>query len=185
MKMRRGAAVWGLAATALVTAMTSVRHADAREEPHTDVSLSLLGGYGFGGTFEDNDINRYQLAAGGRVGVTLAAPRVRFGASYVRFFGGERDGSRYFTSVLDLEVGYDFELLGDSFVLRPELGLGVAQPVTIQSDNSGYPLAFHVAPGVVGEFRLRPLALSVELREDMVPNSASATTALAGVGVVF
>lgn len=186
MAMGGSAAGWSLAATALLTAMTWAHRADAREAPSTDVSLTLLGGYGFGGTSEDNDVNRYQLAAGGRVGVTLAAPRLHFGASFVNFFGGEGNGNRSFTRILNLEVGYDFAVVGDSFVLRPELGLGVAEAITIQSDNSGYPLGFHVAPGVVGEFRFRPLALSVELREDIVvPAVANATTVLAGVGVVF
>jgi hypothetical protein len=156
----------------------------ADEKPRTDVEVSLLGGYGFGGTLEDSTLNRYQTAFGVRGGVTLKEPRVHLGGSFIHFFGGDGDNGRAYTNTTDFEVGYDIEL-GELFVLRPQLGVGLAQPVLIQSDNAGYPLVFHAAPGLLAELRFRPLLVSAEIREDLVPGGAIATAALGGAGIVF
>lgn len=78
-------------------------------------------------------------------------------------------------------------MLRDLIAIRPQLALGLAQAVTIQSDNAGYPLALHAAPGVWLALRLRPLLISAEARRDFVFDDSwpNATTLLLGVGVVF
>jgi hypothetical protein len=63
------------------------------------------------------------------------------------------------------------------------VGLGGAQVVTIQSDNAGYPIGVHVAPGLLASMNLAPLVLSVAFREDLVPGWSSASTLLLGAGV--
>lgn len=135
---------------------------------------------------EDSDVNRFGALLGARGGVTLRAPRLHLGGSFVHFFGEESNGSRYYTNTLDFEVGYDVEL-GEWFVLRPELGLGLAQAVVIQSDNAGYPLVFHAAPGLLAEGRFHQVVLSVEVREDFMVarGGTNATTVLAGIGYAF
>ena len=184
MHMHKASPGWRGVARALIAASTYTAGVRAGEEPRNDVEMSLLGGYGFGGTFEDEDTNRYQAAIGARGGATLKAPRLYLGGSFVHFFGGEGGGGRVLTNTADVEVGYDFEP-GNDLVLRPQLGLGLAQPIMIQSDNAGYPLAFHLAPGALAEMRFRPLLLSAGIRADLVPGGANAFTALGGVGIVF
>jgi hypothetical protein len=157
-----------------------------KEKVRSEFGVSLLGAYGAGGRFEDNAVNRYGLGFGGRVGVTLKAPNLYLGASFIRFVGGEDRSSRFYTSTLDVELGYDLRLLQGRLVIRPELALGLAQPVTIQPDNAGYPLAVHWAPGLLVGMRLRPILVSAEARRDMVPgNWSSAITFVLGCGVVF
>jgi hypothetical protein len=168
----------------MAASTTYTAGAGADEEPRNDVELSVLGGYGFGGTHEDEDTNRFQAAMGARAGATLKAPRLYLGGSFIHFFGGEGGVGRVVTNTADVEVGYDFEPAND-FVLRPLLGFGLAQPITIQSDNAGYPLAFHLAPGALAEMRFRPLVLSALIREDIIAGGANAFTVLGGAGVVF
>jgi hypothetical protein len=82
-------------------------------------------------------------------------------------------------------LGYDFRLLRE-LSIRPQVALGLARVVTIQSDNAGYPLGFHWAPGLVVALRLPPLRVTVEARRDMVPGEWSdAATFMLGAGAVF
>jgi hypothetical protein len=157
-----------------------------REPPRTEVGVSLLGAFGAGGRFEDNPINRYGLGLGLRGGVTLKGSSLYLGGSFIRFFGDEDQSGRFYTSTLDAEVGYDFRLLHDLLVVRPELALGVAQPVTIQADNAGYLLGFHWAPGLLVGMRLPPLLVSAEVRYDVIPDDwSNAVTFVLGGGLVF
>lgn len=149
----------------------------------TDYSVTLLGGYGAGERFEDDSMNRYGLALGARAGLTLAAPRLYFGLSFLHYTGYETSQKRY-TNTLDAEFGYEFHLLRGRLLIRPQLALGVAQVVTLQSDNEGYPLGLHWAPGVLVGGRVGPVLLSVEYRRDMIPSEwPSSNTVLFGVGV--
>jgi hypothetical protein len=71
-------------------------------------------------------------------------------------------------------------------VVRPQLAFGVAQIVTIQSDNAGYPLGYHLAPGALVAVRLPPVLVSAEVRRDMVPGQwPTALTVMLGAGAVF
>jgi hypothetical protein len=156
------------------------------ETQRTEVGISLLGAFGAGGRFEDNAINRYGLGVGARAGATLKAPSLFLGVSFVRFFGGKDQSGRFYTSTLDAEVGYDLRLLHKLLVVRPEVALGIAQAVTIQSDNAGYPLGVHWAPGLLVGIRLPSLLVSTEVRRDMVPDQwSNAVTFMLGCGVVF
>jgi len=150
----------------------------------SELTFSLLGAYGAGGRYQDSAINRYGPGVGARGGITLAAPQLYLGGSFVHFVGGKGDSGEFHTSTLDTELGYDVRLMQGLLVVRPQLALGLAQVVTIQSDNAGYPLAFHWAPGLLLGLRWSPLFASVELRRDLVPGEWSDATSIAlGVGV--
>jgi len=160
--------------------------ANAKAPGKVEYSAELLGGYGVGNQFEDDNKNRYGLALGVRAGLTLAAPRLHFGLSFLHFNGSDGPAGRRYTNTLDTELGYDFRLLKERLLIRPALALGVAQAVTIQSDNAGYPLVFHWAPGILVGARLAPLLLTAEYRYDLVPDSwPSSNTLLFGVGFVL
>lgn len=157
------------------------------EDPaEAEIGVSLITAFGAGGRFEDNAINRYGLGFGVRAGVTLGAPRLYLGGSFIRFIGGQDQSGEFYTSTLDAEVGYEFRLLDEILVIRPQLGLGVAQTVTIQSDNEGYPLALHGAPGFLLGVRLAPVIISAEVRRDLVPGEwSNAATFMVAAGAAF
>lgn len=161
--------------------------ASAAEAPRKlEPSASLLLGVGAGDSFEDSSMVRYGLGFGGRVGLTLPSG-VYLGASFLHFEGSESRAERMYTNTLDLEAGYEFRLIRELLVIRPQLALGAVQPVTIQPDNAAYPLALHAAPGVLVGLRLKPLLISVEARRDFVFDRSwpDATTGLLGAGVVL
>ena len=173
-------AVLGICIDAAAAAQAS---ATERASPRTFV-ITALGGYGAGGRFEDSEVNRFGAGFGARAGVSLERPGVYLGLSFVRFLGGEDDSGEFRTSTLDAEAGYDFMLARGLVFLRPALALGVAQVATIQSDNAGYPLAIHGAPGLVIGLRLPPLLLTAEVRNDVVMGSwSNAATFALGAGV--
>jgi hypothetical protein len=182
-----GLAMAWLSSAASAAAAEVGETSDAEHASAVQLSFSILAGFGAGGRFEDNDVNRYGVGFGGRVGVTLEAPRLYLGASFIRFLGGEDASGEFYTSTLDAEVGYDFSLLSGLFVVRPELALGVAQAVTIQSDNAGYPLTLHWAPGLlIGVEAFPQLLVTAEIRLDMVPDQwSNAGSFLLGAGVRF
>ncbi|HKO49829.1 MAG TPA: hypothetical protein VJV79_18995 [Polyangiaceae bacterium] len=160
--------------------------APAKKPAKLESSASLLAGYGAGEQFEDDTRNNYGLALGGRAGVTLAAPRLYFGLSFLHFSGYEETWQKRYTNTLDAEFGYEFRLLRERLLIRPQLALGVAQAVTIQSDNAGYPLTFHCAPGVLVGARVGPLLISVEYRRDLVPDQwPSSNSVLFGAGLML
>jgi hypothetical protein len=169
-------------------ALTVGRVASAGAEParRLELSASLLAGVGASGRFQDSTQVHYGLGYGGRAGVTLPA-LLYLGASFVHFRGSDSRSNRVYTNTLDAEVGYEFRLLRDLITIRPQLALGVVQGVTIQSDNAGYPLGLHAAPGLWVGLRLRPLLISAEVRRDFVFDESwpDATTLLLGMGVVF
>jgi hypothetical protein len=71
-------------------AWTTAARAEAdppRAPAKTEHAISLLAGYGVGDRFEDDARNRYGLALGARAGLTLPAPRLYFGLSFVHFSG--------------------------------------------------------------------------------------------------
>jgi hypothetical protein len=151
----------------------------------TNYNVSLLAGYGAGEQFQDDARNDYGFALGARAGLTLAVPRLYFGISFLHFSGYETSQKRY-TNTLDAEFGYEFRLLREHLLIRPQLALGVAQPVTIQPDNAGYPLALHWAPGVLVGGRVGPVLISVEYRRDMIPDEwPSSNSVLFGVGLML
>jgi hypothetical protein len=152
----------------------------------TDYSASLLAGYGAGEQFQDDDRNRYGFALGARAGLTLAAPRLYLGLSFLHFTGYEEMLQERYTNTLDVELGYEFRLLRERLLIRPQMGVGVAQVVSIQSDNSGYPLGLHWAPGVLVGGRVGPVLITVEYRRDMAPGGwPSSNSLLFGAGLML
>jgi hypothetical protein len=184
--MRIRTVLWaGMAAIGLTTGALADERS-ARGPSKTDHSVSLLAGYGAGEQFEDDERNDYGLALGARVGLTLAAPRLYFGLSFLHYGGYEETSQKRYTNTLDAEVGYEFRLLRERLLIRPQLALGLAQAVTIQSDNSGYPLVFHAAPGVLVGARVGPVLISVEYRRDMVHDEwPSSNTVPFGAGLML
>lgn len=177
------AAVFGMGwATPALAAETA-----EKKPSHVEYTLALLGGYGAGNKYEYDDWNRYGGALGGRGGLTLSMPKLYFGLSFVHFAGTTRSESqKVFTNTLDAEFGYDVQLLQNRLLIRPQLTLGVAQPVTVQPDNASYMLGFHWAPGLLVGVRVAPLLISAEYRHDMIPNGwPSANTALLGFGLML
>ncbi|HWO12084.1 MAG TPA: hypothetical protein VNN80_21465 [Polyangiaceae bacterium] len=172
--------------TAALPAATARAAAPPAPAASSELTLSLLGAYGAGGRFEDSDVNRFGFGVGARVGVTLERPGIYLGGSIVRFFGGEDAAGEFHTTTLSAEAGYDFSLAQGSLVVRPMLALGLAQLATIQSDNAGYPLAFHGAPGLLFGLRLAPVWLSVEARNDVVAGSwSNAATVMIAAGALL
>jgi hypothetical protein len=154
--------------------------------PKREIEISLLGAFGLGSNVDDSTVNRYGKGLGLRAGITLKAPRLYLGGSFLRFFGEEDDSGKYYTATFDAHVGYDFRLFDERLLIRPELAFGVAQAVSIQSDNAGYPLTPHLAPGLLAGLRLPPVLVSAEIRRDTVPRDwANSVTFMVGAGVVF
>jgi hypothetical protein len=180
----------GTALLAGVTAVAVSTGAVADEPPEgrpskIERSVSLLVGYGSGERFEDDERNNYGFALGARAGLTLV-PRLYFGLSFLHYSGYEETSQKRYTNTLDAELGYEFRLLRERVLIRPQLALGLAQAVTVQPDNGGYPLAFHVAPGVLVGGRVGPVLISVEYRRDMVPGEwPSSNSVLFGAGVML
>jgi hypothetical protein len=169
-----------------VSAEVGLSHVEPREQTaRSEFGVSLLAGFGAGGKLGDSGVNRYGPGFGARAGVTFRTTPLYLGVSFIRFLGGEADSGEYYTSTLDAEVGYSFRLLSELVVVRPQLALGVAQPVTIQSDNAGYPLGFHCAPGLLVGIQPAPLFLSAELRRDILSEWSSAATFMLGGGLSF
>jgi len=178
--------VW---ASILIMAWSTAAHADEgppKAPAKTEHSVSLLVGYGGGEEFEDDPTNRYGFALGARAGLTLAAPRVYLGLSFVHFNGAEEPHQKVHTNTLDGEFGYELRLLQEHLLIRPQLALGIAQPATIQPDNAGYPLAFHWAPGVLVGVRFAPVLITAEYRRDTMPSDwPSSNSVLFGFGVML
>src|SRR6478736_6028320 len=178
------AAVFGMGwATPALAAETA-----EKKPSHVEYTLALLGGYGAGNKYEYDDWNRYGGALGGRGGLTLSMPKLYFGLSFVHFAGTTRaESQKVFTNTLDAEFGYDVQLLHNRLLIRPQLGLGVAQPVTVQPDYEQYALGFHWAPGLLVGVRFAPLMISAEYRRDtVIPDEwPSANTALLGFGLML
>ena len=158
----------------------------AKKPSKTEYGLSLLTGYGAGQQFEDDARNRYGVALGARAGLTLAAPRLYLGLSLLHFNGYQESTQEVHANTFDGEFGYEFRLLQERLLIRPQLAIGLAQTATIQSDNEGYPVAFHWAPGVLVGVRFAPLLVTVEYRHDRVPSDwPSANTLLLGFGLML
>lgn len=174
---------WTAPAAAEVGALP---HAQTEGPAEAEIGVSLITAFGAGGRFEDNAINRYGLGLGVRAGVTLGAPRLYLGGSFIRFMGGQDQSGEFYTSTLDAEVGYEFRLVDEIILIRPQLAIGVAQAVTIQSDNEGYPLALHGAPGILLGVRLAPVLISAEVRRDLVAAEwSNAATFMLAAGAAF
>jgi hypothetical protein len=183
--MRIRAVLWASIGALGWTTAALADDGSAKRPSKTDYSVSLLAGYGAGEQFQDDERNNYGFALGARAGLTLAAPRLYFGLSFLHFSGYETWQKRY-TNTLDAEFGYEFRLLRERLLIRPQLALGVAQAVTIQSDNAAYPLALHWAPGVLVGGRVGPVLISVEYRRDIVAEEwPSSNSVLFGAGLML
>jgi hypothetical protein len=184
--MRMRTVLWaGIAAVGLTTGALADERS-ARRPSKTDHSVSLLAGYGAGERFEDDERNNYGFALGARAGLTLAAPRLYFGLSFLHYSGYEETSQKRYTNTLDAELGYEFRLLRERLLIRPQVALGFAQAVTLQPDNHGYPLALHAAPGVLVGGRVGPVLISLEYRRDMVPDEwPSSNSVLFGAGLML
>ncbi|HEY3496712.1 MAG TPA: hypothetical protein VGK73_18560 [Polyangiaceae bacterium] len=178
-----------LLGTIALVVVAAPAQAGAAAEPReqAEVEILALAAFGAGGSVDDDPTNRYGLGFGARAGVTLRRPRLYLGGSLVRFLGEESGTGKHYTATLDFHAGYDLRLVHELLLIRPELALGVAQAVTIQSDNAGYPLAPHVAPGLLAGVRLNPLLVFAEIRGDFVIGSdwSNSFTTLLGAGVIF
>jgi len=178
--------VWTCVSSVAWTTSALADDGAAAKPAKTEYSVSLLAGYGAGEQFEDDTRNRYGVAIGARAGLTLAAPRLYFGLSFLHFGGYQEPAQEVHMNTLDGEFGYEFRLLRERLLIRPQLGLGFAQTVTIQPDNAGYPMGFHWAPGVLVGVRFAPLLISAEYRRDMVPSDwPSSNSVLLGFGLML
>ncbi len=180
----------GAAVVCLVSAFVGRARAEEgtpSRSAKVDYSVSLLAGYGAGERFEDDSRNRYGLALGARLGLSVKhPPRLYYGLSFLYFTGYDGPTQKVHTSTLDGELGYELRLLDDRVLIRPQVAVGVAQVATIQSDNAGYPLALHVAPGALVGVRVAPLLLSAEYRRDIVIGDwPSSNTVLFGCGLML
>ena len=184
--MRIRAVLWASISALAWTTTALADEAAAKKPSKTDHSVSLLAGYGAGEQFEDDDRNNYGLALGARAGLTLAAPRLYFGLSFLHFSGYDDTSQKRYTMTLDAELGYEFRLLREHLLIRPQLALGAALAVTAQSDNAGAALPFHLAPGVLVGGCVGPVLVSIEYRRDMVTAEwPSSNSVLFGAGLVL
>ena len=180
------AAAWAIVCSLGWTTAALAEEAPTKKPLKTEYNVSLLSGYGAGNQFEDDSSNRYGFALGARAGLTLAAPRLYFGLSFLNFSGFRDSTQKVHTNTLDAELGYEFRLLWELLLIRPQLALGAALPITTQSDNAGARLLFHWAPGVLVGVRVSPVLLTAEYRHDMTSDDwPSSNSVLFGAGLMF
>jgi hypothetical protein len=188
-KVMRTAALW-MTSLATVATMT-LASAPARAEPATAQSFQLGLGFRYGADMNDANLNPWGPGVGLNLGYTMANA-VYLGGNAEYFFGSSEEsaGAKIEANIwqLSAEGGYDLGL-GDSIVLRPKVGIGLASLQAeaclgaVCVDNSS--TDFMLAPG--GTFMLftRSFSLSFDARYAMVFADAETAKGLifsAGIG---
>jgi hypothetical protein len=155
------------------------------------ISVKLLVGYGL--DLEDGSGNPWGLGFGLGGGYNL--DKIYLGARFIYYLGESNDttiaGMTFESSFnvweLGIEAGYDVDLGGA--VLRPGLGLGVANMSVEAGGVSASDSNLYVAPGVLAQFDVSDsIFLGAEARFQMVfadPDMVKALILMASGGMKF
>jgi len=164
--------------------------------PHTANSLQLGVGFRYGAMVSDGEPNPWATGLGLDVGYTLPQA-VYLGASFEYFFGGSVDlglGVKAKSNIwqLSAEGGYDVGL-GENFVIRPKVGLGIA---SAKSSVDGCPTGLTcpeaatktkplVAPGVTFMLFTEKVSVALDVRYALVLADPSPKAVIFAAGVGF
>jgi hypothetical protein len=170
--------------------------AQERSGPRTANSLQLGVGFRYGINMgEDGDLNPWGTGLGLDVGYTLPNA-IHIGGSFEYFFGESADvpgGLRISSNIwqLSAEGGYDVGL-GDHFVIRPKVGVGIASAMvkldncptgtTCGDESDTHPL---IAPGATIMLFAGGFSLAVDTRYALVLADTTAKALIFSVGVGF
>jgi hypothetical protein len=149
----------------------------ARQGPHTAGALQFGLGFRYGAMLNDGEPNPWGTGLGLNAGYTLPVG-VYLGGNFEYFFGGSAEtlGFKLKSNIwqLSAEGGYDIGL-GENFVIRPKIGVGIAGLKTsfencpaaldCQGSSDTKPL---VAPGATFMLFTSRISLSLDARYAMV-----------------
>ncbi len=164
--------------------------------PHTANSIQLGVGFRYGALLSKGDLNPWGTGLGLDVGYTLPQA-VYLGGSFEYFFGGSVDyagGLKAKANIwqLSAEGGYDIGL-GENFVIRPKVGVGVASLKTSfegcvgvgsECDSSTDTKAL-LAPGVTFMLFTQRISLALDVRYAHVFSDPSAKGIIFAAGIGF
>jgi opacity protein-like surface antigen len=150
----------------------------AADPPRTAGAPQVGLGFRYGASLEDAEINPWGTGIGLDAGYTL--PSAVYLGGVVEYFFGEKVETEFGSAQgniwqLMAEVGYDVGA-GDSFVVRPKAGLGLA---TVSAETcsdselfsgciSGSDSYLALAPGATFMLFTSSLSLSLDLRYEMI-----------------
>jgi len=163
--------------------------------PHTAGALQLGLGFRYGALVSDGEPNPWGTGLGFDVGYTLPQA-VYLGASFEYFFGGSIDsgvGSSLKSNIwqLSAEGGYDVGL-GESFVIRPKVGVGIASARTsfegcsagVACDDTTKTKAL-IAPGLRFMLFTDRVSVSFDVRYALVVMDPSPKAVIFAAGIGF
>ncbi|HET9959501.1 MAG TPA: outer membrane beta-barrel protein [Polyangiaceae bacterium] len=184
-----GFAKWVAAAMGTGALLTSV---SALAEPATANSIQLGLGLRYGIEMNEGDFNPWGLGLGLNGGITL--PNAVYVGGVGEYFFGDKEeagGVKLTGNIWQLmaEGGYDVGL-GPLFVLRPKVGLGLANSrselcltgLGCTKDNSS---DFALAPGATFLVFLPMIKLSADVRYELVFAEETGKALIWTVGVGF
>jgi opacity protein-like surface antigen len=167
--------------------------------PHTANSLQIGLGFRYGALLSDGEPNPWGTGLGLSVGYTLPVA-IYVGGNFEYFFGASSDdvpGLKVSSNIwqLSAEGGYDIGL-GENFVIRPKIGLGIANAKSkiegcgitdycsgdSASSSDTKPL---VAPGATFMLFTRHVSLSFDARYAIVLADPSAKALIFSAGIGF
>jgi opacity protein-like surface antigen len=164
--------------------------------PHTANSLQIGLGFRYGALLSDGEPNPWGTGLGLSVGYTLPVA-IYVGGNFEYFLGGSASTAGFKISSniwqLSAEGGYDFGL-GENFVIRPKVGLGLAN---VSNEVEGCPAGLVcgagrgsetkplVAPGATFMLFTRHLSLAIDARYAMVLSDPSVKGLIFSVGIGF
>jgi hypothetical protein len=166
--------------------------------PHTANSIQIGLGFRYGAKLSEGDLNPWGTGLGIDVGYTLPNA-VYLGGNFEYFFGetSEAEGVKLSANLLQFTVegGYDVGI-GQSFVIRPKLGVGVAHLMTkvegcpiaafcSESSVSSSDTKAALAPGVSLLLFTQRISLSLDVRYDMVLSDPSLKGLIFSAGLGF
>jgi opacity protein-like surface antigen len=214
--MKRMCVVWGIGAAVLAT---SPAWAQAEEAPPSEaesgrtaepapeaappqrVGLATAGafqlgaGFRYGADLNDGDFNPWGVGLGLSAGYTLPVG-VYLGGNFEYFFGDsiEAGGIKIKGNVwqLSAEGGYDVGL-GDNFVIRPKIGVGIAG---LKSSVEGCPAGFTcagsnsetkplIAPGATFMLFTRHVSLAFDVRYAVIFADTTGKALIFSAGIGF
>ena len=165
-----------------------------RSGPHTANSIQLGLGFRYGVKLSDGDLNPWGTGLGLDVGDTLPNA-IYLGGNFEYFFGDSTEvlGFKVKANILQFSVegGYDIGL-GQSFVIRPKVGVGLAH---FESSVEGCPAGATctgssetkaaLAPGVTFLLFTQKVSVSLDVRYDAVLSDPSLKGLIFSAGVGF
>jgi opacity protein-like surface antigen len=163
--------------------------------PRTASSLQLGVGFRYGAMLNDGDLNPWASGLGLDVGYTLPNA-IYLGGSFEYFFGTSQQvlGFTATSNIwqLSAEGGYDFGI-GQSFVIRPKVGVGVAGvawkfegcPSDDEACESINETKAAILPGTTFLFFASKFSLALDVRYEVVLTDPALKGLIFSFGVGF